>query len=513
MDFHNLIAELQRRNVFKATIAYLAVAWVIIQIASVVLPAFDAPGYVLKLFIYLLSFGLVVWVSFSWIYDLTPEGIQKTKDTPADEETVRLNNRRLNTVIVGALSIAVLLLTVISFWAGSLWNNGADPNEIKRVAVLPLTEQTGTEEEDYFKTGISEELIDELSKVVQLRVISLASSKVIAAGFNPTNILIANEIKTIDYYVEGTFERKENQLNIQLTLKNSLNSEPQWQKRYSKDISNVRFLWAEASADLSAQMGVVIERGDLALWSGIRSVQPETYELYLKGKHYLNKSTYEDWNRGLVYMQEAIDKNPADADAYAGLAEGYITRGHNLMPPPDVFPKAEAAAKRAIQLDSTNAEGWAALSHYHTYFGWDWQLAEYAFNKANELNPNMAYNHYHRSWYLALFGRMNEAIEEHKIAQELDPFTPMHSAWLGELYRWVGLYEEGLAEVEKATQTQADYALSMHVKGKILMDQGKTEEGLEAWSQAVKVNSGWKYLGYGPALIKSGHIEEGKAII
>ena len=194
-------------------------------------------------------------------------------------------------------------------------------------------------------------------------------------------------------------------------------------------------------------------------------------------------------------------------------AEGYITVGHSLMPPPDALSKAHAAAKRAIQLDSTNAEGWAALAHYETYSGRDWQLAEYAFYKANELNPNMAYNHYHRSWYLALFGRMNEAIEEHKHAQELDPFTPLHTAWLGELYRLVGLYEEGLAEVDKVSEMQDDFALGMLIKGRIYMDQGQTDDAFEIFRQASEINPGCKYLGYGPALIRAGHIEEGKAII
>jgi tetratricopeptide (TPR) repeat protein len=215
----------------------------------------------------------------------------------------------------------------------------------------------------------------------------------------------------------------------------------------------------------------------------------------------------------MVYMEEAIDRNPADPYAYAFLAESYINIGHGPDPPPNVFPKALAAAKRAIQLDSTVALGWAALSHYHTYFGMDWTLAEYAFERANELNPNLAYNHFHRAWYLAVFGRMNEAIEEHKLAQELDPFIPVHTAWLGELYRWVGLYEEGLLEVEKASQMEDRYALSMYIKGIIFMDQGKIDEGLEILRQASEINPGWKYIGYGPALIRYGYIDEGKAIL
>ncbi len=190
-----------------------------------------------------------------------------------------------------------------------------------------------------------------------------------------------------------------------------------------------------------------------------------------------------------------------------------VILGHGPMPPPDVFPKAHAAAQRAIELDSTNAAGWAALSEYHTYFGWDWQLAEYAFNRANTLNPNMAWNHYHRAWYLALFGRMNEAIKEHKRAQELDPFTAWHTAWLGSLYHRVGQYEKGIIEADRAIQMQDNYALGKLIKGRILIDQGKHEEGLEILKQAATIMPGWKYLGYGPALIQTGHIQEGKAII
>ena len=513
MKLSKIISELKRRHVFKATIAYLAVAWVIVQIASVVLPAFDSPDYVLKALIYFLSFGLVFWIGFSWIYDLTPEGFQKTDDSSDNEEVLELTNRRLNRVIAGSLSIAVVLLVIISFWAGSQWDDGPNTPDTKKVAVIPLVQNLEGEEEEYFKTGMTEALISELSKVDQLTVINQASTQVLTSGFDPANSLITNVISGIDYFVNGVIERQLNKININIELKETIDAEPIWKKSYTKDLSEVRQLWAEVAADLARQMSVVVKQEDAILWSRLRPVKPETYELYLKGKHYMNKSTAEEWQRGLVYMQEAIDRNPSDPYAYAYLAEAYVNLGHGPASPPDVFPKALAAAQRAIQLDSTVALGWAALSHYHTYFGMDWALAESAFKRANELNPNLADNHYHRAWYLALFGRMNEAIEEHKRAQELDPFTPLNTAWLGELYRWVGLYEEGLAEAEKASQMENDYALSMLIKGSIFIDQGKVEEGLEVLRQASEINPGWKYVGYGPALIRTGYIEEGRAII
>lgn len=512
MKFLKLISELSRRNVFKSILAYLAVAWVIIQIASIVLPAFELPDYTIKVIIYLLSVGLPFWIGFSWVYDFTPKGFQKTKDIIHDEEAVKLSNKRLNKIIAVSLFVAVLLLAGISFWAGSHWNDSLNVQDAKKVAVIPFL-QKGEKTEAYFKTGMTDALIGELSKVDQLIVINQASTKIMTAEFNPSNLFISNELKGIEYFISGTIERELNTININIQLRESSIGEVIWKKDFSVDITNVRQLWADVAKDLTRQMGVIVKQENAILWSNLRSIKPETYELYLKGKHFLNKSTPEEWSRGIVYLEEAIDKNPSDSYAYSGLAEGYVMLGHGPAPPQDVFPKANIAAQRAIQLDSTNAEGWAALAHYHTYFGWDWELAEYAFNRANELNPNMAYNHYHRAWYLVLFGEMNEAIKEHKLAQELDPFTPLHTAWLGELYRMVGLYDEGLAETDKAAKMQDDYALSMLIKGRIFMDQGKIKEGLEILKQASDINSGWKYFGYGTALIQAGYLDEAKAII
>ena len=513
MKWSKLISELKRRHVFKSTIAYLAISWVIIQIAATILPTFDAPDYILQGLIYVLSIGLIFWIGFSWMYDLTADGIQKTDDSSSDEETVRLTNRRLNKVIGVSLGFAVLLLVVISFWAGSNWNGSPVRPETKKVAVLPLMQETGDAEEAYFIEGMTEGLISELSKVDQLTVISRASTEVMTSGFQSPTALMSSVMKDVDYFVNGSIERQLNNLKLHIELKKSIDAEPFWQNSYTKDISEARILWAEVATDLTRQMSIVVKQSDALLWSGLRPVKPEAFELYLKGRHYLNKSTPEEWQRGMVYLEEALDKNPADPYAYAWLAEGYVSLGHGPDPPPDVFPKALAAAQRAIQLDSTVALGWAALAHYHTYFGKDWALAEYAFNRANTLNPNLGYNHYHRAWFLALFGRMNEAIEEHKRAQELDPFSPLHTGWMGELYRWVGLYEEGLAEAEKSSQMENEFALSMFIRGRILVDQGKVEEGLENLKKAAEINPSLKYVGYGPALIETGNIEEGKAVL
>ena len=512
MKWKTLISELKRRHVFKSTIAYLAISWIIIQIASIILPAFDAPEYAIKAVIYCLAVGLVFWVGFSWVYDLTADGIQKTDDRPDDEETLNSTNKRLNKVIAGSISLSVLILIIVSFWAGSNWNKEEQTPELKKVAVIPLTYESNDEDEAYFKVGMTEDLIEELSKVDQLTVINQNSTQILTSGFSSPNSLFTNVISGIDYFVNGTLERDGNIIRVNMELRQKMNDSAFWHKSYSRDLSEVRKLWAEVSADLAREMSILIKPEVVEQWTGLRSVKPETYEFYLKGKYYINTYTPEGWEKGMIYLEEALSRNPADAYAYAFLAESYINAGHSPDAPPDVFPKALAAAQRAIQLDSTIALGWAALSHYNTYFGRDWALAEYAFEKANELNPNLAYNHYHRSWYLFLFGRVNEAIEEHILAQELDPFTPMHTAWLGAIYSKVGLYEEALGEVYKASQMQKNYSLSLFVKGGIFMDQGKTEEGLQLLKEAYETNPRWA-VRYGPALIESGYKEEGLLVL
>ena len=328
MKWSKLISELKRRHVFKSTIAYLAISWVIIQIASTIFPVFNAPDYALKTLIYILTVGLVFWIGFSWVYDFTADGIQKTDEVETDEETVKLTNRRLNKVIGVSLGLAVLLLVVISFWAGSSWSKGPVLPENQTVAVMPLFELQEGQDEAYFKEGMTEALISELSKVDQLTVIAQASTKVLTSGFQPANSLMSNMINGIDYFISGSVERQMNKLNVQIELKEAMDQQPLWRKNYTKDIAEVRILWAEVTKDLASQMRIVVNQSDAILWSGHRPVKPEAYELYLKGRHYLNKSTPAEWLRGMVYLEEAIDKNPADPYAWAWLAEAYVNLGH-----------------------------------------------------------------------------------------------------------------------------------------------------------------------------------------
>ncbi|MCK5467751.1 MAG: hypothetical protein KAI99_04565, partial [Cyclobacteriaceae bacterium] len=229
----------------------------------------------------------------------------------------------------------------------------------KSVAVLPLENLSEDPELEYLSSGMTDELIKELSKVSALTVISQNSTKQYAGITIPFSE-ISQELNDVNYIVDGNFLSENNLLQTEIRLVDPIKGQVIWSQEYEQEISGSRQLWAQVAQDLTQMMGIFVPEENTTLWTGIRPVDPETYELYLKGMHAITKSP-PDIDRGISYFNEAIDLNPADAYAYAGLATAYIAYGHSAFPTMDVRQKANAAALRAIQLDSTLAEAWSVL--------------------------------------------------------------------------------------------------------------------------------------------------------
>lgn len=408
-------------------------------------------------------------------------------------------------------ALIVILLMGFGYWIRGPWDNGQTLVPDKVVAVIPF-EVTG--EEKYFQAGMTQGLITELSKMHRLQVIDQKTTKYYA-GMRFPFIDLKEDLPEVDFVIHGNVSRSSNRVMVNIRLLVSGQKEPIWNGEYNRDISEIRKLWSEAAKDLATPIGLRLNDNQILLGEGIKPVQPELYELYLKGTYHLSKSNPQDWQSGITYLHQAVDMNPADAFAYAALAEGYVMIGHGPSPTRDVFPKAKQAAMRAIQLDSTLADAWAALAHYETYFGWNWELAEQAFNRANRLNPNLAMNHFHRAWYLMLFGRKDESIKEHQLAEQLDPFNPLHTAGTGLLYSWIGQYEKALNKMDEAINSpgMGNRALGKAWKAEVLSDMGRDEEAMVLGKEASESFITWRYVAYGPVLIKAGRIEEGKQII
>ncbi len=439
-----------------------------------------------------------------------PEAKQITGKIEREADPVKFLRSSGKKIWVPALLLIIALLA-IGYWIRGQWDDRPVTNVSKVVAVVPF-DVSG--EEEYFQVGMTQGLIAELSKIDQLQVIDQLTTR-FYAGIRVPFINLKEDLPQVDYIIHGTASRSSNMVTVNVKLLVSVQEEPIWTKEYSRDISEIRLLWSKAAKDLTIPMEVQLDDKKNLLGIGVKPVKPEIYELYLKGTYHLFKENPQDWQTGITYLQQAIDQNPADAFAYAALAEGFNWIGHGPSPSRDVFPKAREAALRAIQLDSTLAQGWAALSHYETYFGWNWERAEQTFEKSNRMNANLATNHFHRAWYLILMGRKEEAIREHELAEQLDPFSQLHSAGTGLLYGWTGQYEKALTKMDEAMSAPGyeDWSFAKAWKANVLSDMGRHEEAIKLSKEASEKFPIWRWVTYGPVLIKSGRIEEAKQII
>ena len=332
--------------------------------------------------------------------------------------------RRAVTALAAVVVLALAARGLASILAGE---------QIDTLAVLPLTDLTADPEQAYLAEGVHEALIAELGQLG----LSVTARATMAQFRNTDKPIgeIAHELGA-DAVIEGSLYRQGDSLQIATRLYDREEREI-WTASYAGVLSDIVALYRGFARAIASEIGVRLNPTNQDRLSETPVVNPEVYEAYLRGMHLLNNSrTDADIDTAIAYFQEAVDQNPADPLAYAGLALGYTTLGHGSNPPDDVWPRARAAAERAIRLDSTLAEGWAALADYKSYAESDWEGAELAFRRANELNPSLAMNHYHYAWYLGLFGRVDEALAEHRRAQELDPLTPLHTVWIPGLYEF-----------------------------------------------------------------------------
>jgi TolB-like protein/Flp pilus assembly protein TadD len=384
----------------------------------------------------------------------------------------------------------------------------------KSIVVLPFKNLTGKPDQDYLVQGQNDALISELcmiSQVKPLRVLSGQTASVIASTSRSIPE-IADEIN-VDYIVEGSVLNVGDSINLQLRLIHAFPDEKLiWAKNYRSDIINSQKLYNNVAGQIAGKIGFDITPENIVKLPTPRKINPVTYGTYLRGMYYLNQSTDEGLVKGIDYFNEVLKIDPADPFAYAGLALGYTTIAHGPFDVGDALDKAEASAFQAIRLDSTIAEVYAALAVVSQYGLWKFDQAEKYFKKALALNPNLAIIHYHYSWGLYLWGRMEEAIAEHKLAKKYDPFNPLHTAWLGGLYYSAGRYDEAVKAALESFEIQKDYPVGYYILGLAYKEMGRIDEAINAHKKLAELYPDWNWaLGYTYAV--TNHREEAVKIL
>ena len=368
-----------------------------------------------------------------------PRELAETLTTGTVVARVRRQRRTRRSMVVVRAAAVAAVIGLVGWWIST---TSAGP-EYERLAVLPLADLTGDPEQAYLASGVHEALIVELGRLG----LSVTARRTMARYRDTEKGIgeIAHELG-VDAVIEGSVYRQGDSLEIATRLYDR-NEQEIWTASFDGVMPNIVSLYRGFARAIADRIQISLRPEDEARLGDAAPVNPEVYEAYLRGMHILNNiRRLTDAEEAIAHFNRAVEQNPADPLAYAGLALCYATLGHSPDPPPNTWPLARAAAERAIRLDSTSAEGWAALADYKSYSERDWEGAERAFRRANELNPSLAMNHYHYAWYLALFGRVEEALSEHRRAAELDPLTPLHTVWIPALHWFSGDYERALEE-------------------------------------------------------------------
>ena len=331
----------------------------------------------------------------------------------------------------------------------------AGPPKIESLAVLPLANLSGDAEQEYFADGMTEELIATLGKLSALRVISRTSVMRYKKTDKPLP-QIAKELN-VDAVIEGSVLRAGNRVRITAQLIQASTDRHLWAETYDRDLRDILALQSEVARAIASEIKVKLTPQEQTRLASARPVNPEVYELWLKGRRHLLTAGMH--MKALEYFQQAIDLDPAYAPAHAGISVAYSNAAlFYALAPHEALPKAKAAAKRALELDESLAEAHVALAQLMENPDWDWSGAEREFKRALELNPNSVDAHFGYSWFLTNMLRFEEAIAESRRAVELDPLSPGVTGQLGWTLYYAGRYDESIKSHRKSLEMEPGFA-------------------------------------------------------
>jgi TolB-like protein/Tfp pilus assembly protein PilF len=388
---------------------------------------------------------------------------------------------------VAAAVMAVIGLVGASWWAVSTFAPGS--GQIERLAVLPLQDLTGDPEQEYFVEGMHDALINELGRIRALTVISRRS----AMRYRDTDKSvpeIARELN-VDAVVEGSALQVGGRVRISAQLIEAATDRQLWANDYERDMRDVLSLHKEVARDIADQIRVTLTPQEESRLESAESVNREVYELYLKGRHLCVKWTPEDMSKAVEYLQQAIEIDPSYAPAHGELAICYVLLGFfDYLLPQDAYPKARAAAGRALDIDERLPVAHVALGAVRWYFDWNSREAEREYDRAVELNPNHSDALLWRAFFLGELGRWDEAIAAARRAQELDPLSVMANNAVGEVFYLKRDYDQAVAEFGKNLDLDPTNAGNHYFLAWPLEQQGMYEEAIAELERAVALSGG-----------------------
>ncbi|MGB5246332.1 MAG: tetratricopeptide repeat protein, partial [Woeseia sp.] len=502
-----LFDELRRRNVFRVAAAYAVSAWLIIQVVETIFPAFGFGAGAVRVLVITLAIGFIPALIFSWIFELTPEGLKLDKDVSREASIADRTGKVLDRSILIVLAIALSYFAFDKFILDPV--RDAELQETARqegrseaiiasagnrsIAVLPFVDMSPAGDQSYFSDGVSEELLNLLASIPEVRVTSRSS----AFAFKDQGLSIPEiaDRLNVSYVLDGSVRKAGEQVRITAQLIEADSDTQLWSKNFDRTLQNIFQIQDEIANDVVEQI-----KGTLQISvPEQRETDPIAYALFLQARHQRRQGTAEGYGDAINLYQQALAIDPNYPPAWDEMSAAYLNQAiTGLRPSEEGFELARQAALKAIEIDSKYAPAYDSLGFIAQYYNADLALAANYYERALELDPRDVGVLGSIGILLQNIGRLEEGVAPIEYAVAADPLAPGWQYTLGLAYLTVNRPEDAIKVFEKTLAISPDFSLAYYNLGIALTLAGRPDEALIALQKENRES--WRLLAQSIAL-------------
>jgi TolB-like protein len=450
------------------------------------------------------------------LFDLSPAaGDRRTGDAPTQvypKGSDAAPYRRYLTYFIAAVVIAAAG-AAIYFYRRTAPVSGADVKQINSIAVLPFVNESGNTDIDYLSDGITETLISSLSRIPDLSVKARATVFTYK-GKEVVPDKVGKELG-VEAILIGRFNQHGDDLRSSVELVNTVNQNIIWSEQYNRKLSDLPALQDEIARDVSRQLRSKLSKGDTGRLTASQTSDTEAYQLYLRGKFNWNKYTEEGYHKAIEYYQQAIERDPNYALAYTGLSDTYLLLTvEGFSEPSEVCPRSKLFAEKALSLDPGLAAAYVSKGVNDLLCSYDWAGARTSLERALELEPRISDALHFHSHYLQVTGHNAEAIDQLKLAMQIDPFSMILNTEHGWALYFGRRYDDAIAECIRTKQMDPSFFVVSFPLAQSYMRQGKFDKAIEELTSAGRISNGYMIQAeLGVAYAGTGRTAEAKQIL
>jgi TolB-like protein/Flp pilus assembly protein TadD len=403
------------------------------------------------------------------------------------EPTRAINRLRSRTALTALLVLAAVVAGVFLY---GYFRSGTK-HQINSIAVMPFTNETGNVDAEYLSDGMTDSLISSLAGLPNLSV-KARSSVFRYKGKDVTARAVGKEL-SVQGLVLGRVMQRGSDVALHIELVDANSENVLWGKDYSRPTTNLVGLQSEIARDVANNLRARLTTTEEKRVTRNFPANSEAYELYLKGRYFATgKYTEESLRKAIDYYGQALEKDPAYALAYVGLARAYMGLGQvwGFRPPRETFPLAKSAITKALEIDDTLAEAHSAAAECNLSYDWNWSEAEREINKALELNPNDGPAHAEYGTFYQGRGKYDEAASQRSMARDIEPLSPLATANVGYPIYYAGRYEEAIRHFRKALELDPNFAWSYLWIGQAQLEEGNSDDAINNIQKAIALSDG-----------------------